>query len=65
MGIPELSQMDISEVSKNLFTQIQWDDILRSGVFLGSRDVSIAKMYAYFIKLEITITIIHINHLCQ
>jgi hypothetical protein len=36
----ELSQMNKSDVSKNLFAQIAWEEILRSGVFLEHRDVS-------------------------
>lgn len=36
----DLQSMDKSEVSKSLFGQINWDQILRSGVFLESRAVS-------------------------
>jgi hypothetical protein len=40
----DFSLMDKSEISKNLFAQIQWDDIIRSGAFLQPRDVSIDKV---------------------
>ena len=37
----DLSSMDKPEVSKSLFGLIQWEEILRSGVFLDHRDVSL------------------------
>ena len=37
----DLSSMDKPEVSKSLFGLIQWEEILRSGVFLAHRDVSL------------------------
>jgi hypothetical protein len=40
----DLSSMDKSEVSKSLFGLIQWEDILRSGVILAHRDVSLVIM---------------------
>ena len=36
----DLSSMEKSEVSKSLFGLIQWEEVLRNGVFLGHRDVS-------------------------
>jgi len=39
-GIQDLSTMDKSDVSKNLFGQIAWEEILRSGVFLEHKEVS-------------------------
>lgn len=32
--------MEKSEASKTLYGQIQWEELLRSGVFLQHRDVS-------------------------
>ena len=37
----DLSSMEKPEVSKSLFGLIAWEEILRSGVFLEHRDVSI------------------------
>ena len=39
-SVQDLSTMDKGEVSKNLFGQIAWEEILRSGVFLEHKDVS-------------------------
>jgi hypothetical protein len=41
----DLSSMDKSEVSKSLFGLIQWEDILRSGVILAHRDVSLILIF--------------------
>lgn len=38
-GIQDLSTMSKSDVSKNLFGQIAWEEILRSGVFLEHKEV--------------------------
>jgi hypothetical protein len=35
-----LDSIEKSEVSKTLYSQIQWEEISRSGVFLQHRDVS-------------------------
>ena len=40
-SVQDLSTMDKGEVSKNLFGQIAWEEILRSGVFLEHKDVSL------------------------
>jgi hypothetical protein len=37
----DFSSMEKGEISKNLFGQVQWEEILRSGVFLQHRDVKI------------------------
>ena len=37
----DLSSLDKSEVSKSLYGQIHWDEIIKSGVFLQSKDVRI------------------------
>ena len=36
----DLATMDKSEASKLLFGQVQWEELLRSGVFLQHKDVS-------------------------
>ena len=36
----DLASMAKNEVSKSLFGLVKWEEILRSGVFLGHRDVS-------------------------
>jgi hypothetical protein len=36
----DLSSLDKNEASKTLFSQIQWEELLRSGVVLQHRDVS-------------------------
>ena len=46
--LQDLSCMDKSEVSKNLFTQIQWEEILRSGIFLSHQDVSYHIIFLFF-----------------
>lgn len=35
----DLNSMEKPEVSKALYGQIQWEDLLRSGVFLAHQDV--------------------------
>ena len=40
-GHMDLFSMEKSDISKNLFGQIQWEEILRSGVFLQHKDVSL------------------------
>ena len=47
-GIQDLSTMDKSDVSKNLFGQIAWEEILRSGVFLEHKEVSIIIIKCYY-----------------
>jgi hypothetical protein len=36
----DLSLMEKSEVSKSLFADINWQEILRAGIFLTAKDVS-------------------------
>ena len=43
--LQDLSLMEKSEVSKNLFTQIKWEEILRSGIFLSHQDVSLIFLF--------------------
>lgn len=44
VGNSDLSSLSKEEASKNLFSQIHWEEVLRSGVALQHRDVS----YLYF-----------------
>ena len=46
----DFSSMEKPVVSMNLFGRIQWEEVLRSGVFLAPRDVSHMK-WSYFRKL--------------
>ena len=48
----DLSSMDKPEVSKSLFGLIQWEEILRSGVFLAHRDVSIITLRNHHVKID-------------
>lgn len=47
-GIQDLSTMDKSDVSKNLFGQIAWEEILRSGVFLEHKEVRILLLFCSY-----------------
>ena len=40
-AIQDLSKMDKGEVSKTLFGQIGWEEMIRSGAFLEQRQVII------------------------
>ncbi len=44
----DLGSLDKSEASKTLFTQIQWEELLRSGVVLQHRDVSTIISILYY-----------------
>lgn len=47
----DISSINKSEVSKGLFGQIQWDDIIRSGVSLQARDVRTSYSYVHIYTL--------------
>lgn len=46
----DYSSMEKSDVSKSLYGLIQWEEILRSGVFLAHRDVRFASWYHFLIR---------------
>ena len=48
--IIDVQSMNKSEISKNLYDQIQWEAVIRNGVFLQHKDVS-NNIQNYFIPL--------------
>ena len=55
----DISQVSKSELSKQLFHKINWQEILRAGVFLTHKDVSSADVY----YAECSIIHVHLNDL--
>jgi hypothetical protein len=47
-GVQDLVSMDKGDVSKNLFGQIQWEELLRSHVILEHREVNIYQHFFFF-----------------
>ena len=52
--IEDLANMDLSEASKNLYGQVQWEDVSRSGVFLEHRQVNYQTKYYIMLLISHT-----------
>ena len=57
-GDVELSAMELGEVSRLLFGQVNWQEYIRAGVFLSQNEVSSNFFFVFYILNCVAVSII-------
>ena len=57
MSDNDLSSMDKHEASKFLFTQINWQEFVRAGVFLSQSEVRITKLMESLLNFSLFVVL--------